>query len=85
MSEGGVTGQRMRKEKDDNILLGNRLRPPEVYEGPDKSQERARGVDAEEEDRKQEGNRMQGGRKLPSFEEERPAGHREKRLSEGPP
>ena len=82
MSEGGVTGQRMRKEKEDNILLGNRLRPPEVYEGPDKSLKRARGVEAKNEDRKQEGNWTQGGRKLPSFEEERPAGSKEKRLGE---
>ena len=82
MSEGGVTGQRMRKEKEDNILLGNRLRPPETYEGPDKNLERARGVGAEVEDRKQERKGTQGGRKLPSFEEERPAGSKEKRLGE---
>ena len=82
MSEGGVTGQRMRKEKEDNILLGNRLRPPETHEGPDRSLERARGVGAEVGDRKQERKDTQGGRKLPSFDEERPAEPKEKRLSE---
>ena len=52
------------------------------YEGPDKSLERAREVGAEVGDRKQERKGTLGGRKLPSLEEERPAGSKEKRLGE---
>ena len=79
-----MTGQRVGKEKEDTFLLGNRLRPPESHAGPGKSQRRARGVLTEEEERTQERNQPQGGRKLPSFEEKRPAEYNGKRLSEGP-
>ena len=82
MSEGGETGQRRRTGKEEDTLLGKRLRPPEEYEGPGKSLERARGVGAEFEGRKKEGKDTQGGRKLPSFDEERPVDSKEKRLSE---
>ena len=81
-SEGGVTGQRVGKEKEEIFPLGMRLRPPESHTGPGKSPGRARWVSAGMEERTQERPEPQGGRKLPSLEEEGIAAQDGKRLSE---
>ena len=65
-----MAGQRIGKEKEENFPLGMRLRPPGEHKGAGKSLRRARGVPAEVEESPQESLEPEGGRKLPSFEEE---------------
>ena len=80
--EGGVAGQSIGKEKEEIFPLGKRLRPPEGHTGPGKSPGRAGWVSAGMEERTQERPEPQGGRKLPSLEEEGAAENNGKRLSE---